>query len=137
MERILLEDMGCSVAQGAEENGTVEGGGDRRGVTSLWDVASATYFGEGARPQKVQHAEGSGTLPVPPVSWSHALVGAAPHALGKRVLGPTKDEAMVWETQIMTLSAEFHDVAVVATGPAVEQDSTSAGGTSVKRTGGG
>ena len=59
-------------------------------------------------------------------------MGAAPHALGRRVCGPAKDEAMVWETQATTLSPEFLDVVAAATGSAAEQDSIDGGRTTGK-----
>ena len=40
---------------------------------------------EGGHDERVQHAEGSGTFPVPRGPRRHAVVHTAPHALGRRV----------------------------------------------------
>ena len=119
MERILLEGMAHIVGQGAEKSGTVEGGGDRRGAIGLCDVPSATYM-------KVLGLKGynirkEGTFPWLPFPRSHAVMGMAPHAVGTRIRGPTKDGAMVWETQVTALLAKSHNVVAATTDAAAEQ----------------
>ena len=86
-----LEGIGHNVGQSAEEGGAVEEGGERSGAIGLCNVASAAYIGEGAWLERLQHAEGTGTFLVPPVSRSHAATGATPRAPSQRVWGPTKD----------------------------------------------